>query len=120
MKLLDADPLQVPPSRPFHGVDPSSRHHSVPPPAVHAMERIWADRVDDLSHARLRHRDEVRVAPHEAHVANVWHHRHGVTHQERPPAPGPGLRWRPHTYSGGRYGLGPEVGTSVPDHGRLA
>src|SRR5438874_8116015 len=61
----------------------------VPPAAVDPVEFVWLDRRHDSPDLARGQRDEVRIAPHEAHVPPVGPDGDGVAGEQRPSTLGP-------------------------------
>src|SRR5438445_2150750 len=81
--LIRADPLQIPARRPLDSILTARHRDAIPPAAIDAIERERSHGRDDTTDRVRRQRDVVRVAPHEAHEANVLDDRNGVADEER-------------------------------------
>src|SRR5205809_2536415 len=81
--LIRADPLQIPARRPLDRVLTARRSDAIPRAAIDTIEQERSHGRDDTTDRVRRQRDVVRVAPHEAHEANVLDDRNGVADEER-------------------------------------
>src|SRR5438874_1620645 len=80
---IRADPTQVSLRRSLDRSDPTRAHHTIPPTAVDPVEAIRSHAVHDATDLVRRKRDQIGIAPHEAHEADIGHDRDRVTHQKR-------------------------------------